>query len=105
MLKVLLVEDNELLQLLLKKFLEKNYEVIVSSDGKDAVKKIYSEMPDLIITDYFLPYILGDEVFYHGKLINTKVIIISVVNDGEFISDLFKRGLDDYMRKPSVILS
>jgi len=54
--KILVVDDEKSIADIIKFNLEKEgFEVELSYDGEDAVRKIYSENPDLIILDIMLP--------------------------------------------------
>ncbi|MCE3281498.1 MAG: response regulator, partial [Chitinophagaceae bacterium] len=61
--KILIAEDEPLiLQTIELKLKKEGYEVIACVDGLDALQKIDSEKPDLIITDIMMPYMSGLEV-------------------------------------------
>ena len=50
--KVLIAEDDiMMLKTMEFRLMKEGYEVIACSDGKDALSKIESEKPDIIITD------------------------------------------------------
>ena len=60
---ILLVEDDRVLQLVISKMLLMNgLDVIVASDGVEALKKIQSFSPSLVILDIVLPEMNGYEV-------------------------------------------
>lgn len=62
MLKILLVEDNELNQDSLKRILTKHgYEVLIAANGKIGVDMALAEDPDLILMDIGLPVMDGFE--------------------------------------------
>jgi two-component system, cell cycle response regulator DivK len=62
MVKVLLVEDNELnLDMLSRRLQKRGYEVVVATDGAQACKKAAGESPDLILMDIGLPDFDGFE--------------------------------------------
>lgn len=102
--KILLCEDDPVMMMVLNRTLETlHYEVIKSTDGKEALELIKSESPDVVITDIVLPIISGIEIVsflkkFPGKKI--PVILISAMpvnalknNDGDF-------GADGYFMKP-----
>ena len=60
MVKILIVEDNELNRDMLSRRLErKGYQVIAASDGQEGVAKAKGEKPDLILMDMSLPVLDG----------------------------------------------
>lgn len=62
MCKILLVEDNLMLQDILSERLSiRDYDVIIASDGQSGVNQASQEQPDLIIMDMSLPVIDGWE--------------------------------------------
>jgi len=61
--KVLVVDDeSHILHVIAMKLSNAGYQVITAMDGQEAVELIDSEQPDLVITDYQMPYISGLEV-------------------------------------------
>jgi len=62
MLKILLVEDNEMNRDMLSRRLErKGFSVIIAIDGQAGINMATSESPDLILMDLSLPIIDGWE--------------------------------------------
>ncbi len=58
--KIMVVDDNEHIRLLLKSLLESNgYEVILAEDGLEGMEKLRNETMDLILLDIRLPYVSG----------------------------------------------
>jgi CheY-like chemotaxis protein len=61
--KILVVDDEVKACTLLKRFLEtKKHDVITSYSGEDALEKVKSEKPDLILLDIRMPGLDGLEV-------------------------------------------
>ncbi|HEV7250337.1 MAG TPA: response regulator [Shinella sp.] len=62
MVKILLVEDNEMNRDMLSRRLERRgYEVIFAHDGEEAVARVEADAPDLVLMDIGLPGIDGCE--------------------------------------------
>ena len=62
MYKILLVEDNVMLQDILSERLSiRDFDVIIAADGQTGVKRASAELPDLILMDMSLPVIDGWE--------------------------------------------
>jgi len=102
--KILLVDDEvDILEFLKYNLEQDNFEVLVSSNGKDALKKI-SQNPDLIVLDIMMPEMDGFEVYEQikkNKEYQDIPIIFLTAKSGE--TDEIK-GLDlgasDYIQKP-----
>ena len=102
--KILIVEDNQLiLKVIETKLKKEGYEVINCENGKEAIERISDSLPDLVITDIMLPYNSGLEIvnFVKEKLQkNIPVIVLSGLGQEKTIEEAFKLGADDYMTKP-----
>lgn len=62
MVKVLLVEDNEMnIDMLTRRLKKRGYEVVVAVNGTEAIAKARGERPDVILMDVELPDIDGWE--------------------------------------------
>ncbi len=60
--KILIVDDDEQIRNLLKAFLKiSNWEIDCASNGEDALKLIEKKYYDLVITDYDMPQMNGEE--------------------------------------------
>ena len=103
--KVMVVDDSPTeLKLMSEPFLSQGYELITATDGEEALKKVKSERPDLIVLDVVMPKLNGFNVCRHIKksaeLNGVKVILLTNKNQE---SDKFwgeKQGADAYMTKP-----
>ncbi|WP_218814574.1 response regulator [Rickettsiella endosymbiont of Dermanyssus gallinae] len=90
---------------ILESYLESlNYKVDIAADGFTAIQKIHMKYYDLIITDYSLPYIPGNEVLIESRLSkinrNTRTILtISHIHDSE-IGDYLDLGAHAVLIKP-----
>jgi len=62
--KKILVADDEtyILHVVSRKLLNAGYEVITAMDGEEARDLCLAELPDLLITDYQMPYMTGLEL-------------------------------------------
>jgi len=102
--KILIVEDNQLiLKVIETKLKKEGYDVISCENGKEAIDRITNSPPDLVITDIMLPYNSGLEIvnFIKVKLQkNIPVIVLSGLGQEKTIEEAFKLGADDYMTKP-----
>ena len=108
--KILLVDDDADFVEATKLILEsKSYDVVVSYDGKEGLKKVQTEEPNLIILDVMMPEMDGYEVCAKLKsdprFKDIPVILLTAV--GEAISTTkytkemgMKIEADDYIPKP-----
>ena len=102
---ILVVDDEEPIQELLKFNLEKDgYQVRVAKDGPEALNSVEKEQPDLLVLDLMLPGMDGLEVCRRLRQ-NTKyqqLPIIMLTARGEEIDKVLglELGADDYMTKP-----
>lgn len=103
--RILLVEDEESIVLVLKKRLEHTgYEVITASDGQQGLDMARSDHPDLILMDVMLPKMEGFKVCrllkYDDKYKSIPIIILTALGrqiDVDLGQDV---GADAYMTKP-----
>ena len=75
--KILVVDDDLHIQRLYKEeFEEEGYEVVVASNGKEAIELFDSEVPDIVTLDILLPDIDGIRILRQMKEKNPKIPII-----------------------------
>jgi two-component system, cell cycle response regulator DivK len=105
MVKILLVEDNEMNRDMLSRRLQrKGYSVLIAVDGEQGLATAYSEIPDLILMDISLPFIDGYEVTRRLKANpRTKHIPVIALTAHALLTDrdkAMKAGCNDYDTKP-----
>lgn len=102
--KIVLAEDNSILSKLLQFKLEKEgYQLLIASNGKEAVDLITNNNPDMILTDIMMPFISGLEVISHvrNKLeMKTPIVVFSSAGQEEMVLSAFNLGATDFMSKP-----
>jgi len=103
-LKILVVEDIVLNQLLMKTILEDfGFACDVAADGKIAIDKIQTNTYDAILMDLQMPVMNGFKATEHiRKIMNSTVPIIALTADVTTV-DLAKcktAGMNDYIAKP-----
>ncbi|MFH0738792.1 MAG: response regulator [Candidatus Omnitrophota bacterium] len=105
--KILIVDDNEVDLLIIKRYLSHaGYDEIISAgNAEEGIKKVELESPDLIILDTLLPGTNGFEICqqirkkYNQK--NPKIIIVTGSIDAVDAVKARKAGADDYCAKTS----
>ena len=103
--KVLIVDDEPFNVDVLQQELEDlNYQILTAFNGQEALDKIKSQQPDLILLDLMMPVLDGFAVLSQIKADNDlrdiPVIIVSAANDSKSIVKGIKQGADDYITKP-----
>ena len=103
--KILLVEDNEMNRDMLSRRLQrKGYEIVIATDGEQAVAMAASESPALILMDMSLPVFDGWEATRRIKAADgTKQIPVIALTAHAMAGDREKSleaGCDDYDTKP-----
>lgn len=103
--KILVVDDEINIQELIKFNLEKNgYNVVCSGNGKEALKLIREQLPNLVLLDVMLPQMDGYEVCKEVRKdnnISTIPIIMITAKSEEFDKVIgLELGADDYITKP-----
>jgi len=103
--RILLVDDDpDILDVLEITLAEENYEILKAGDGEEAIRIIQSKPLDLVLLDYNMPKMNGQQVCLKVKqdLLLRHIPIIMVTGKGE-ISDKvggINAGADDYIVKP-----
>lgn len=102
--KILVVDDEELICWSLKRTLEKHagHSVCCVYTGNDAIKKIMENQYDVVITDLKLPDVHGTELVRKIKElgIDTPVIVISSYLSENMLDNVMKQGVLRCLNKP-----
>jgi two-component system response regulator HydG len=101
--KLLIIEDDIDMGLLLKRFLTKNgYDVETVSNGKNGISTFAANPADLVLCDYRLGDMEGVEVLKKIKDVDPSVpfIIMTGYSDIRTAVNVMKMGAYDYLAKP-----
>ena len=102
--KILVCEDEEILLTSLEFRLKKQgFDLLLASDGQQALEHIQNESPDLIVADIMMPHVTGLELitFVRKKLkSDIPIIIISALGHDDVILKAFELGATDFISKP-----
>ncbi|MCK9617765.1 MAG: response regulator transcription factor [Lentimicrobiaceae bacterium] len=103
--KILVIDDEKSIRLLLENFLNKDYEVISKSDGLEALSWMQEgNLPDLIVADIQMPNLDGYEFIENvrssGYFKNIPLIMLSGIESSVEKVKCLKLGANDYMIKP-----
>jgi two-component system KDP operon response regulator KdpE len=100
--RVLIVDDEPSIRRLLRTSLKTHdYEVIEAETGAEAVQKVASEKPDVVLLDLGLPDLDGVDVIRNIRAISAVPIVVVTVRSGEREKvEALDLGADDYITKP-----
>ncbi|MDQ0214968.1 two-component system response regulator DegU [Oikeobacillus pervagus] len=104
MTKIVIIDDHQLFREGVKRILEfeETFEVVAEGDdGTEALALIEEHHPDVVIMDINMPGINGVEATKEliGKYPETKVIILSIHDDENYVSHALKSGATGYLLK------
>ncbi len=104
-LRILLVDDDRGIRLLLTRLLERaGHTVETAGNGVEGLEKIANFKPQLIITDWMMPEMDGIEfckaLRQNKAWRNIYVFIMTAQEGGEKLVEAFEAGANDYMTKP-----
>lgn len=105
--RVYLVDDHALVRTGMKMILsgETDIEVVGEAEtGEDALREVRQLLPDVVLCDLHLPGVSGMEVT--ERIVrshrNTRVVIVSVLEDGPLPKRLLEAGAAGYIGKGQI---
>src|SRR5688500_15976888 len=103
--KILAVDDERHIVRLVEVNLQRaGYEVVTAYDGREALEKVKSENPDLVVLDVMMPYMDGFEVLKNLKADPTTaeipVIMLTAKAQDADVFRGWQSGVDCYLTKP-----
>jgi len=102
--KILIVDDTPANIQILDEVLQAEFDVYFALNGNEALQKIESLQPDLILLDIMMPIMDGFEVCRNlkakDKFKNIPIIFITALGQPEEESQGLKLGAADYITKP-----
>ncbi|HBR15560.1 MAG TPA: two-component system response regulator [Candidatus Omnitrophica bacterium] len=104
--KILIVDDEVDVREFAKNFFRKrDIEVCTASGGNEALRLIDAEKPDLVLLDVHMEEMTGVEVLkkMREKANDTKVIMVTGVDDQDIINEANSWGIRGYVHKPLVL--
>ena len=102
MVKILIVEDDENLRLLLAKQLKKEFSVFCVADGTEALELLKNQEIDMLVTDIMMPGVNGIDLVKKLRRRDTLIPILMLTANQSFSKkqEGFLSGTDDYLTKP-----
>lgn len=106
MIRVLIADDHKMVREGLRRILEFDGEIQVideADNGEECIKKIRSGNPDIVLLDINMPVMNGIVALQEirKKKLKTKVIILTVHNEIEYLLRAVDIGIDGYVLKDS----
>ena len=102
--KLLIVEDNLELLMLMQQLLKSCYHVYIARNGAEALKVIHEKDLDLIISDVMMPEMDGIELTKAIKADpnynHLPIILLTAKTQEEDEKEALQCGADEYLRKP-----
>jgi len=103
--KILAVDDERHIVRLIQVNLERaGYEVVTAYDGREALKKIADERPDLVVLDVMMPYMDGLETLKqiraNAATRDLPVIMLTAKAQDQDVFRGYSSGADIYLTKP-----
>lgn len=101
--RVLLVEDEQTLAMIIKDTLEEgNFKIDLATDGEEGLRMFFELRPDVLVADVMMPRMDGFEMVRRIRQTDRKTPVLfltarSAVND---VVEGFELGANDYLKKP-----
>lgn len=103
--KILVADDEDLVRSYIEKKLAKlGYTVLSAKDGEEALEKVFSNVPDIILMDVKMPKLNGIEackrIKSDEKTSHIPIIMLSAKAQSSEINEGIEAGADKYLCKP-----
>jgi DNA-binding NtrC family response regulator len=101
--KSLIVDDEAMIRLALKKLFEKEgFSVLTANSGASALKILEEEDPEIVVLDVRLPDASGIDLLKTIKEVNPETVVIMITGHGDIKSSVeaMKMGANDFLEKP-----
>lgn len=100
--KILIVDDDRLLQNSLNYVLSEKYDTLIAGSGEKAIQVLEANCPDLVLLDIRLPGMDGVETLEKIKKLNKEIVVLMMTayEDVKTVIKSMKMGAFDYLVKP-----
>jgi CheY-like chemotaxis protein len=103
--RVLIIDDDPgIIKVVQFRLVKMGYEVLTAVDGKEGLQKVMEKKPDLVLVDFSMPFLKGDDVCKHIKAEKTTRHIPVILMTGSVPQiqekQLYEMGFDDMIIKP-----
>jgi DNA-binding response OmpR family regulator len=95
-------DDPDLLRLAAYQLRVGGFRTTTASNGLEALKKIVSERPDVVVLDIGMPGLDGNAVLRIATMSDDPppMLFLTAYSDEQRLVDAFEHGASDYMTKP-----
>ncbi|MEA3362182.1 MAG: response regulator [Thermodesulfobacteriota bacterium] len=105
MAKILLVDDVDLFLELERSYLEScGYNLVTASSGEETLQRLDKIAPDVLLLDYYMPGINGDEVCRQIRKNSIwedlPILMVTAAGKPEEVQNCLDAGCDDFITKP-----
>jgi two-component system, chemotaxis family, chemotaxis protein CheY len=102
--KIMIVDDSSTIRALITSTLKQlgSVQTETACDGEDALSKVFSFEPDLILIDWNMPKMSGLEFLKQFRARNktTPVIMVTTEAEKSRVIEAIRAGINDYVVKP-----
>ncbi len=103
--KILIADDEQNIVISLEFLMKREgFEVVVANDGEEAVRRIRSDCPDLVLLDVMMPKKSGFEVCQEIKsdpaMSGVRILMLTAKGRDTEVAKGLALGADAYMTKP-----
>lgn len=105
MAKILIIDDNTIMRKNIWFMLRRDKHTILEApDGPIGIALARAEKPDLVLLDFMLPYMSGEQVAKyfsdHEELQDIPIIILTAMNQPDLVMNMLKLNVRAYLLKP-----
>jgi diguanylate cyclase (GGDEF)-like protein len=102
---ILIVDDDiDIRQLLVRKLTRQGYTLIEAVDGVDGLEKLKSALPDLVLVDVMMPRMNGYQFCEEASKLDSAdfipIIIMTARDDPESVNLAYEKGATEFITKP-----
>ncbi|CAG1771695.1 partial Stage 0 sporulation protein A, partial [uncultured bacterium] len=106
MLKCLIIDDDEIIRLFLKKLISKRFpmQVVQAANGLEGLEQLAKEDPDIIFLDVTMPLMDGVETLEairnDPKHRDIPVVVLTAISEKDIVARLLELKINDFLLKP-----
>ncbi len=100
--KILIIDDDaNLLKILEYNLAQEDYQIITACDGREGMRRVYADRPDLLILDILMPELDGWQVCQRVReMSDVPIIMLTAKKQSKDVVKGLDLGADDYIVKP-----
>jgi two-component system response regulator MprA len=98
---VLVVDDDDIIRRVVRTVLEADdFQVVEAKDGDEAIQKVSTDHPLVVVLDVMMPGLDGVEVCRRVRADGTKVLMLTARDDADVEQASKDAGADGFLAKP-----